>query len=268
MYKWTMEKIQEKDICIAMKAKVPAGYDVDGFQSIVRNLRSNPQAKVVLLLTSDYDTRDVLQAAEMLGVTDLQWIGTDTWGSRDYVTAESPITSQGAITLRFRQMPDSQFRTYYSSLNPYSNVRNPWWKTFISRKYQCNLYGYDVPTNSEWTTCDWAVNQRLSDDPQEAEVPYIILAVKAFAQGLDKSLEMLCPNKSDHLCNEVIENSQLLQDNVRSAQVEYFNDGSIFQFDEEGNGPAMYDILNIQGNDGGEFNYTKVSYGCTYCLYQ
>ncbi|XP_072024743.1 uncharacterized protein [Amphiura filiformis] len=251
MYKLISEKKTSKDICVAMSTKISASYDMEGFKSVVRNLRGNPQANVVLLLTSDYDTRDLLLAAESLSITDLQWVGSDTWGSRDYVTAASPITSQGAITLEFKQMIDPGFSAYYSALNPYANIRNPWWKVFISEKYQCNLYGYDVVQRSEWTTCPWDVNTMLAEDPQEPEVSYIILAVKAFAQGLHDAMQELCPDKTDHLCTEVIGNMTVLQDKVRAAKVDYFSDGSTFQFDANGNGPAMYDILNYQKTDDG-----------------
>lgn len=258
LYSIFVEKAKAKSICVAMSPTITVGYSADDFQSVVRVLRGNPQANVVLLLTSDVHTRDLLTAAETLQVNDLQWVGTDTWGSRDYVTEMAPITSRGAITLQFREFVDQDFIDYFSSLNPYNNFRNPWWKLFLSRKFECNLYGYDVPQDYE-TQCAWDVQTNLADDPQEPEVTYIILAVKAFAVGLHEALLELCPDKTNHLCNEVIENPQVLQDKIRAARVPLDGD-DVFQFDELGNGPALYDILNYQMTNN-SLNATKVRIG-------
>lgn len=250
MFDLMSKKTKSNDICIAMSPKILSNFTDANFEYAVTILRGNPQANVVLLLTSDYDTRDLLQAAERLGINDLQWIGTDTWGSRDYVTQNATVTSLGAITLRFRKLYDDDFYNYFISINPYSNIRNPWWKLFISRKFECNLYGYDVPQNYDHF-CAWNVNQRLKEGPFAPEVAYIILAVKMYAKGLHDTMEKLCPNKTDHLCNEVIANHQELQKMVRAAMVT-LNDIP-FKFDENGNGPAAYDVLNFQRSDNSYF---------------
>ncbi|PIK61876.1 hypothetical protein BSL78_01207 [Apostichopus japonicus] len=54
--------------------------------ALIDSLQTNRMPGCVLLLTSDLDTRSVLQAAERKEVTDVQWVGGDTWGSRDYVS--------------------------------------------------------------------------------------------------------------------------------------------------------------------------------------
>lgn len=187
LWKGVTKRLSKNSICVAMSLTVSLHETDHG--KIVKQLMVNPQAKVVLLLTSVEDTRLVLEAAETKSVTDLQWIGTETWGSRGYIIDMARRTSQGALILSFHPTQMSPtFKEYFTNLQPYSNRRNPWWMTYWQDTFQCNLYGssrYNV-------SCPWNLDPQ-AHYMQETEVSNIIDAVQLFATGLHNAMMKECP---------------------------------------------------------------------------
>ncbi|XP_033109263.1 uncharacterized protein LOC117110613 [Anneissia japonica] len=231
-------KISQKSrICIAMKVKATNG----DFDSSVRKLLTNTQSQVVVLLTSDIDTKQLLDAAERQNVSSIQWLGTETWGSRNFITQTATKTSQHAITLRFQETTAPGFKEYFTKLNPYSNSRNPWFSQYWMDTLKCNLNVWNVQHKYN-VTCPWTAS--IEDTyVEEPEVTYIANAVKAFAIGLNKTMQDLC-HATNYVCPEVYNNSELLRNNIRAAKFTGFG-GESFSFDAEGNGPPKYDILNF-----------------------
>ncbi|XP_077999772.1 uncharacterized protein LOC144452544 [Glandiceps talaboti] len=238
---------KDKGICIAANLRVDMGAIQSHFDSLVDSLEAQVQSKVGVLFTSDVHTGKLLQAAERKGLRDIQWFGTDTWGDRFFVTENATSTSQGAITLQFKKHTAQNFKDYFISLGPYSNQRNPWWQQWYMAHFECFLNVWGIPKPYD-TPCPWS--QDLSDGfAEEAGIGYVINSVWAFAKGMQASINQLCPNTTNHLCPEVVQNPDILNTKIKEAQ---FNGhgGEQFSFDEFGNGPASYDILNLQRVNG------------------
>lgn len=247
---------ETSNICVAMTLAVSKMMSspsaIDG---LIDSLQTNPHARVVLLLTSDLHTRSVLQAAERKEVTDIQWVGGDTWGSRDYVSQGAERTSLGAITIQFKESETTGFRDYYTSLLPYSNQRNPWWRNFWSDNFQCNVISgrdnYDI-------SCPFNSPSLAEEFMQAPEVTYVVNAVKALATGLHNAITELCPGVTNHLCSNFKNNPDSFYDIVRTVSFTGA-DGVNFQFDSKGDGPAEYDILNFRPTEDGRLAHATVS---------
>ncbi|XP_022079446.1 uncharacterized protein LOC110973163 [Acanthaster planci] len=254
LWKGVQQNLARTSVCVAMSLRLLPTYTSRDYEMIVRQLQTNPYAQTVLLLTSDIDTRRVLEAAERISVTDLQWIGTDAWGDRDYVIEHAQVTSRGALTLRFQKAPMIQaFKDYIIRLQVYANRRNPWWITYWEDTFQCNTFGstrYNV-------SCPWQLNLE-SVYMQETEVAYIIDAVQLFATGLHNAMQEICPEITRYICDDLASHPDILHRYVREATITRL-DGSVFKLDENGNGAPFFDVLHIEANDTGVGNsYMKV----------
>ena len=244
----------KSSICVAMTLAIKKSDTSSKFESLIDILQTNPQSRVVLLLTSDLHTRSVLQAAERKGVTNIQWVGGDTWGSREYVSLGAELTSLGAVTIQFKESETAGFGDYFTGINAYSNQRNPWWRNFWSDTFQCNLVTgrdhYD-------TNCPFLLTLE-EDFIQAPEVTYVVNAVKALASGLHKALMELCPGVTNHLCSNLINDRDSFYNILKTVSFAGA-DGEPFRFDSKGDGPAEYDIINFRPRDDGRLVYAKVS---------
>ncbi|XP_071496679.1 uncharacterized protein [Diadema antillarum] len=253
IYEIFRKQAQEQGICIAMAISVMATGVVD-YTRIVNQLTVNPQSKVVILLTSDFHTKGVLDAAEELGVNDLQWIGGDTWGSREYVTEDAMTTARGALIVELPNPEIQAFYDYFIKLTPYGNNRNPWWRQFIMDIFECQVSGLPTrfPNFCYPLAPDWTGRFTL-----ESEVSYIMNAVRAMAIGLDEAIKSLCPDIDIYeSCDEIYSNPTVVHNHILQAAFTGA-DGSLFSFDDNGDGQPLYDIINLI-DEGGNLTYYKV----------
>ena len=254
MYDNVKKLVGDKNICFALAVKVLKNFGAVDFNTILTELQFNPQAKVVLLLTNDIDTKALLEEAENMAVHDLQWIAGETWGARQDIIQQSPLTTAGSIVLQFRSEPVHGFREYFTSRPTYTNLRNPWWKQYLSDYFQCNIPTIDVPAKYDRQCGSLDLDSVFVE---AAEVQYLVRAVNIFAVGLQFAMAELCPNVTSYVCQAVLENPDALQRNIQGAGFQH-TDGSVFQFDEIGNGPAYFDIFNVQHIQDNKVAYTKV----------
>lgn len=237
------ESMKGSGICVAMTLGIDRTFNESRFDNLVSTLQSNPNSRVVVLFTSDVDTRSVLEAAERGNVTDIQWIGSDTWGSSNFIIANAGRTARGAITVRFRSEPIIPFWNYTTGLSPYSNIRNPWFRRFFQDYKECDLYGQPIVYGVYCGFFD-SLPSSVADNPQ---VTSVINAVYAFAHGLDKALKELCPNVTNHICKDLENQPQALHEILQSVSFPSAQDPETpFKFDENGDAIGKYDILNLQ----------------------
>ncbi|XP_002735016.2 uncharacterized protein LOC100374272 [Saccoglossus kowalevskii] len=252
MMKQFTDAIRHTNICIAATLMLDL-YDTN-YDFVTDSLDAQIQSKVAILFTSDLQTQKLLENAERKQLQRTHWIGTDTWGDRMFVVENATSTSQGAITLQFRKKTSRKFEEYFTSLNGYSNYRNPWWQEWWMNHFLCNLNVWNLDKIYD-SIC--SVELDLSNDfEEEANVRYIVDAVWAFAKGLDATLNDLCPNQTHHLCPEVVENPEILHRNILEVQFKGHGDVD-FSFDSNGNGPPSYDVFNLQ-RIGDTLKYIKI----------
>lgn len=237
------ERMVSSEICVAMTLAVGRNLNESDFDSLVSVLQSNPSSSVVLLFTSDVDTKSVLEAAQRRNVTDIQWIGSDTWGGNNFVVENAHLTALGAITVSFRGERVDPFLSYISELNPYTNTRNPWFRRYFQDLLGCDLYGQPEVYG---TFCSFSatVPTQVVNNPQVASV---INAVYAYAYGLDKALKELCPNVTNHhICPDLERQPEMFHTIIEELTFPSAQNPSVnFTFNQDGDAEGRYDILNL-----------------------
>ncbi|KAJ8022406.1 Metabotropic glutamate receptor 2 [Holothuria leucospilota] len=249
---------EDRTFCVAMMLRVQREtFSEADYDSIVTTLQSNPNSRVVLMFTSDVDTRSVLQAANRMDINDLQWVGSDTWGVNDHVIENTNITVLGALTISFESQRVPSFEGYFQNLYPWTYRRNPWFQSYYSDFFECDLsqsHGYGV-----W--CNVAVNtfpaEAISKNPL---VVNVINAVYAYAHGLQSALDKYCSEDviNNHICTDLLnrptEFHNIIQDTMFPSA---HNESILFKFNEFGDIPGNYDIFNIR-KENGSISYKKV----------
>ena len=80
---------------------------------------------------------------------------SDGWADRPDVVHGIEEAAAGAITMKLMSNPIQSFDTYFRSLRPEENTRNPWFREFWEWKFKCRLPGIVGEEDGEEynTTC-------------------------------------------------------------------------------------------------------------------
>lgn len=171
----------------------------------------------------------------------------------------------GGISIRIHSAYVYDFDDYYFSLSPFTNQRNPWFAEFWETRFQCNL---ETPTGSAASslnsnrpayirppgakvynrTCTGKESLR-QNHKQDAKMAFVQKSIITMALALDSMQRAICPAGRVGLCPEMlpVNGSILLQHlmNVRFT----FLDEEVY-FDEQGDPPGKYEILNFRRRRG------------------
>ena len=152
-----MHSASHYGVCFAAQIRVDVKRFRDAdFDAVVRQLQS--KARIVVLFTGKSSAAHLMAAAkrhEKNGKPSLIWVGCDGWSSRDVVTASISIqyitrivlslisnfpdkeyVVEGAITVQPLVRHLNGFDSYFKSLRPESNRRNPWFSEYWQEFFQ------------------------------------------------------------------------------------------------------------------------------------
>uniref|UniRef100_A0AAY4E2R9 G-protein coupled receptors family 3 profile domain-containing protein n=1 Tax=Denticeps clupeoides TaxID=299321 RepID=A0AAY4E2R9_9TELE len=91
---------EEGSVCIAQSVKIPREPKPGEFDKIIRRLRENPNARVVILFANEDDIRRLLHAAKKANQTGhFLWVGSDSWGSKISPILQQEDMAEGAVTI-------------------------------------------------------------------------------------------------------------------------------------------------------------------------
>ena len=216
------------------------------------------EAKVVVMFTTDHDTRAVLEAMRnVLGnhSSDIVWLASDFWGSREVIHRDLELQAGGALTLEFLSHHISGFMQHFRSLHPTVNNRNPWFGEFWQRRFKCfTSNSLSRRHNQPCSPGISLINEYLR---MATDVPYVIDAVYTVALSLHKLLLDHCGNNSTGLCPAAQKALPHLYDYMKNVQFYNSITNLTVAYDALGNGLARYRLLNLQGQEGA-FDYRPV----------
>lgn len=66
-------------------------------------------------------------------------IGSDGWADRQEIVTDVEEQAVGSISIRIHSPYIQSFDDIYLNLNPFDNVRNPWFKEFWEDKFNCKM---------------------------------------------------------------------------------------------------------------------------------
>ncbi|XP_017768785.1 PREDICTED: metabotropic glutamate receptor 5-like, partial [Nicrophorus vespilloides] len=186
---------------------------------------------------------------------------SDGWADRGDVTKGLEAEAWGSLSVRIHSPYVREFDQYYFGLKPDTNVRNPWFREFWQSRFGCKLKEDDdsVDTIHEEQIPKCSGNERLSDGyRQDSKLSFVIKAIRSLAYAMHAMQQDICGSPSIGLCDKLLPfNGSLFKNYLMNVSFEY--GGDLVEFDENGDPPGRYDIMNYQltKNKGG-YDYVKV----------
>uniref|UniRef100_A0A674C2K2 Metabotropic glutamate receptor 1 n=1 Tax=Salmo trutta TaxID=8032 RepID=A0A674C2K2_SALTR len=252
------ELASQEGLCIAHSDKIYSNAGEKHFDRLLRKLRERlPKARVVVCFCEGMTVRGLLMAMRRLGVAgEFLLIGSDGWADRDEVVEGYEQEAVGGITVKLHSEEVTSFDDYFLKLRLNTNTRNPWFPEFWQHRFQCRIPGHPLENMNYRKNCSGY--ESLEDNyVQDSKMGFVINAIYAMAQGLHDMHSHLCPGHVG-LCEamEPIDGSQLLEFLMRTSFTGV--SGEDVWFDENGDTPGRYDIMNLQYVEPGAFDYINV----------
>ncbi|XP_015197849.1 metabotropic glutamate receptor 4 isoform X2 [Lepisosteus oculatus] len=238
---------EDGGVCIAQSVKIPREPKTGEFDKIIRRLKENANARVVILFANEDDIKRLLQAAKKANQTGhFLWVGSDSWGSKISPVLHQEEVSEGAVTILPKRLSVRGFDRYFISRTLDNNRRNIWFAEFWEDNFHCKLSRHALKKGSNIKKC--TNHERIGKDSsyeQEGKVQFVIDAVYAMAHALHNMHKELCPGKVG-LCSRMDPiNGTMLLKFIRNVNFTGIA-GNPVLFNENGDAPGRYDIYQYQ----------------------
>ncbi|KFU91392.1 Metabotropic glutamate receptor 1 [Chaetura pelagica] len=256
------ELAAQEGLCIAHSDKIYSNAGEKSFDRLLRKLRERlPKARVVVCFCEGMTVRGILIAMRRLGV-----LGSvislpihsfcDGWADRDEVIEGYEPEANGGITIKLQSPEVLSFDDYYLKLRLDSNTRNPWFPEFWQHRFQCRIPGHPLENPNFQKNCTG--NESLEENyVQDSKMGFVINAIYAMAHGLQNMHHSLCPGHVG-LCDAMkpIDGRKLLDFLLKSSFIGV--SGEEVWFDEKGDAPGRYDIMNLQYIEPNRYDYVLI----------
>ncbi|NXX15605.1 GRM1 protein, partial [Podargus strigoides] len=252
------ELAAQEGLCIAHSDKIYSNAGEKSFDRLLRKLRERlPKARVVVCFCEGMTVRGILIAMRRLGVLgEFLLIGSDGWADRDEVIEGYEPEANGGITIKLQSPEVLSFDDYYLKLRLDTNTRNPWFPEFWQHRFQCRIPGHPLENPNFQKNCTG--NESLEENyVQDSKMGFVINAIYAMAHGLQNMHHSLCPGHVG-LCDAMkpIDGSKLLEFLLKSSFIGV--SGEEVWFDEKGDAPGRYDIMNLQYIEPNRYDYVLI----------
>ncbi|KAJ7403647.1 Metabotropic glutamate receptor 1 [Pitangus sulphuratus] len=181
---------------------------------------------------------------------------SDGWADRDEVIEGYEPEANGGITIKLQSPEVLAFDDYYLKLRLDTNTRNPWFPEFWQHRFQCRIPGHPLENPNFQKNCTG--NESLEENyVQDSKMGFVINAIYAMAHGLQNMHHSLCPGHVG-LCDAMkpIDGSKLLEFLLKSSFIGV--SGEEVWFDEKGDAPGRYDIMNLQYIEPNRYDYVLI----------
>nr|XP_032624622.1 metabotropic glutamate receptor 5 isoform X1 [Chelonoidis abingdonii] len=248
----------KEGICIAHSYKIYSNAGEQSFDKLLKKLRSHlPKARVVACFCEGMTVRGLLMAMRRLGLAgEFLLLGSDGWADRYDVTDGYQREAVGGITIKLQSPDVKWFDDYYLQLRPETNLRNPWFQEFWQHRFQCQLKGYPQENTKYNKTCNSQLTLK-TQHVQDSKMGFVINAIYSMAYGLHNMQMSLCPGYAG-LCDAMKPiNGQKLLDSLMKTNFTGVS-GEVILFDENGDSPGRYEIMNFKQMGKDYFDYINV----------
>uniref|UniRef100_A0A8C9RRV3 Glutamate receptor, metabotropic 5a n=1 Tax=Scleropages formosus TaxID=113540 RepID=A0A8C9RRV3_SCLFO len=251
----------KEGICIAHSDKIYSNAGERSFDRLLDKLWGHlPKARVVACFCEGMTVRGILMAMRRrhLGGHFLL-VGSDGWADRYDVTDGYQKEAAGGITIKLQSAYVKWFDDYYLGLRPENNPRNPWFPEFWQHRFQCRLVGHQQENSQYNRTCSGKESLR-QQYAQDTKMGFVINAIYAMAYGLHNMQQALCRGGTG-LCPAMrpVDGGALLDflmgTNFTGVSREFV------WFDEKGDSPGRYEIMNFKKTGPGPNDYSYISVG-------
>ncbi|XP_063302498.1 extracellular calcium-sensing receptor-like [Pelobates fuscus] len=241
--------------------------------SHVTKIIKGSTAKAVISFAKDTD--QVVFMEEMLrqNVTGKIFVASEAWSiSNLFTMAKYSKLLSGTIGFSFHSSTIPGFREFFNSIQPFSTRQDPWTKIFWEKVFECKFFDQTILTDS-WNKSRLCTGnesiesiQNIFYDISNINAAYNIYnAIHVIAQSLH-DMQTCQENKGPFRngnCSDISFKPWQLSHYIQNVKVKLSNGRELF-FDQNGDPPAMYDIINWQMNTDGTTRHVKVgSYDTT-----
>ncbi|KAJ8355713.1 hypothetical protein SKAU_G00185070 [Synaphobranchus kaupii] len=191
------------------------------------------------------------------GATEVQCLPTATVGLTETRWWKGTNRKRRAgITMKLQSAEVTSFDSYFLKLSLDTNTRNPWFAEFWQHRFQCRIPGHPTENANYKKICSG--NESLEENyVQDSKMGFVINAIYAMAHGLHDMHSEMCP---DHvgLCEAMdpVDGSKLLDYILKTSFTGV--SGEDVYFDENGDSPGRYDIMNLQNVEAEHYDYINV----------
>ncbi|XP_077295340.1 metabotropic glutamate receptor 4-like [Arctopsyche grandis] len=255
--------LSKHNICIAIKEKLVKDSGVakeNAYDSIVLKLMTKPRARGVIIFGSDQEVAEVMRAVRRSNATGaFSWIGSDGWSARSLVSDGSEPEVEGTLSVQPQANPVKGFEAYFLNLTVDNNERNPWFVEFWEDHFHCRYTNSSrTPYNQKYTVpCTGKEKLTRQNTDFEDQLQFVSDAVMAFAYAIRDMHRELCRGRPG-LCDAMrpTKGPDLLR-YLRKVAFEGLS-GDHFHFDDNGDGPARYNIIHFKQVEPGKHRWVKV----------
>ncbi|CAH2272590.1 vomeronasal type-2 receptor 26-like [Pelobates cultripes] len=221
------------------------------------------------------DTDKVVFMEEMLrqNVTGKIFVASEAWSiSNLFTMAKYSSLLSGTIGFSFHSSTIPGFREFFNSIQPFSTRQDPWTKIFWEKVFECKFVDQTILTDS-WNKSRLCTGnesiesiQNIFYDISNINAAYNIYnAIHVIAQSL-RDMQSCQENKgpfTNGSCSDISFKPWQLSHYIQNVKVKLSNGRELF-FDQNGDPPAVYDIINWHMNTDGTTRHVKVgSYDTT-----
>uniref|UniRef100_A0A3Q3A2H3 Metabotropic glutamate receptor 5 n=1 Tax=Kryptolebias marmoratus TaxID=37003 RepID=A0A3Q3A2H3_KRYMA len=247
----------KEGICIAHSGKIWSNAGEQSFDRLLERLRAHlPKARVVACFCEGMTVRNILMAMRRQGlVGEFLLVGSDGWADRYDVTDGYVREAAGGITIKLQSADVKWFDDYYLKLRPENNNRNPWFPEFWQHRFHCRLKGHPQESIKYNRTCEReSLRQQYA---QDTKMGFVINAIYSMAYGLHNMQRSLCPGYQG-LCDAMrpIDGATLLDFLMKTNFTGVSGEGILF--DENGDSPGRYEIMNFKKMGKDYYDYINV----------
>ncbi|XP_075237006.1 metabotropic glutamate receptor-like isoform X2 [Lycorma delicatula] len=255
--------LSKYNICIAVKEKLVKDSGVAEetvYDNIVLKLQTKPRARGAIIYGSDQEVAGFMRAVRRCNATgSFSWIGSDGWSARSLVFQGSELEVEGTLSVQPQANPVQGFDDYFLNLTVENNKRNPWFVEFWEDHFQCRYPNSSrTPYNTKYTNiCTTKERLTRENTAFENQLQFVSDAVMALAIALNDMHRDLCDGKPG-LCDKMkpTQGPDLLK-YLRKVTFTGLS-GDKFKFDQNGDGPARYNIIHFKQITPGNFQWINV----------
>uniref|UniRef100_A0A7N6C4E8 G-protein coupled receptors family 3 profile domain-containing protein n=1 Tax=Anabas testudineus TaxID=64144 RepID=A0A7N6C4E8_ANATE len=244
----------KEGICIAHSDKIYSNAGEQSFDKLLQKLRAHlPKARVVACFCEGMTVRGILMAMRRQRlVGEFLLVGSDGWADRYDVTDGYQKEAAGGITIKLKSAHVTWYDDYYLNLKPDTNLRNPWFPEFWQHRFQLI-----VSHASPFTHSTGRRESLRHQYAQDTKMGFVINAIYSMAYGLHAMQQALCPGYKG-LCEAMrpIDGRKLLDFLMKTNFTGV--SGEIIHFDQNGDSPGRYEIMNFKHIGENEYAYIHV----------
>uniref|UniRef100_A0A3Q2PSZ2 Extracellular calcium-sensing receptor-like n=1 Tax=Fundulus heteroclitus TaxID=8078 RepID=A0A3Q2PSZ2_FUNHE len=253
------EEVKKFGICIAFVGTVLRTYPQEKILKVIEMIKES-SVKVILAFSPEGDFSPLMKEVVKHNITGIQWLASEAW-----ITAPQPSTPEmyqafgGALGFVVQKMAIPNLKQFLTDINPYRDPSVPFVKEFWEIMVGCQPVSHGMGTGAEKATKICTGNETLIDHTQDVFFNVTQLRV---SYNVYKAVYAIA-----HALHQLVFCQPAGEKNVtyHLQRVNFINQfGDNVFFDENGNPPASYDIINWQLKNGqvqhvtlGHFTSTK-----------